>query len=499
LGVLDDLLKEEPENRQHSNGDSGKGWAIGSKVLAVLTVLSPGFLVVSLAMAQLLGITYLMVAGIASGVVSIVLGAVTWLTKMPGHRTRAVIVTILSVLLIAGNIFGTKVGMDWRAFLNRTEQIPADQIQYDIVALATHEPQVTSLAGERVSLLGSDSQKDKVQTKATELIKGEVQFSEAESPSDLLTGLLAGDVDAFVLGDQFVQVLSEADENFGVETQILAKFTLTTPVIGGEPTAVPEPAPVRSDGSYIVYLSGIDTYGAVSTRSRSDVNILVAVNPNSHEILLVNTPRDYYVQLHGTTGTKDKLTHAGIYGIDMSRQTLEDLFDEPISYYIRLNFDSLIKVVDTLGGVDVDSAYAFSAGGYSFNVGLNHVDGKAALAFARERYTFASGDRQRGKNQQALIEAIIKKASEPSNLLRYNEILNSLSGALQWDIPGDQIAKLANEQISSGTGWKVSSISVDGTGDMLPTYSGGSQPLYVMIPNESTVQAARDQIDATLS
>ncbi len=249
---------------------------------------------------------------------------------------------------------------------------------------------------------------------------------------------------------------------------------------------------------YVVYISGIDTYGDVSTVSRSDVNILAVVNPETKKILLVNTPRDFYVQLHGITGVKDKLTHAGIYGIQMSKATMEDLYGIKIDYTVRVNFTSLLKVVDAVGGVDVVSDNAFSAGGYTFVKGVNTLDAKQALAFSRERHSFADGDRQRGKDQQSVIEALIRKMSQPMTLISYQTILKSLDGTFQTNASSKEIGSIINQQLTSFGSWQTTSISVDGTGSTNVTYSMGNQPLYVMVPDVSTVNAAKAEIQAYL-
>lgn len=241
---------------------------------------------------------------------------------------------------------------------------------------------------------------------------------------------------------------------------------------------------------FAVYISGVDTYGDVKEVSRSDVNIIAIVNPETKKILLVNTPRDYFVQLNGTTGLKDKLTHAGIYGIDMSKNTLEDLYQTKIDYTVRLNFTSLIKLVDALGGIEVQSDQSFSAGGHNFVVGTNSVNSKQALDFSRERHSFSAGDRQRGKNQQRVIEAIFARASQPDIILNYQNILKTLSGAFQTNASKDELSSLIRQQIETAGQWKIESISVDGTGNTSPTYSMGAQPLYVMVPNQASVDAA---------
>ncbi len=245
---------------------------------------------------------------------------------------------------------------------------------------------------------------------------------------------------------------------------------------------------------FVVYISGIDTYGDIASQSRSDVNILAVVNPADKKVLLVTTPRDYYVQLHGTTGVKDKLTHAGIYGIDMSKNTLQDLYGTKIDYTLRINFTSLLRTVDAIGGVEVNSDVAFSAGGYNFVQGINKLDSKQALAFSRERHSFEAGDRQRGKNQQKVIEAIIAKAAQPKIILNYQTILSSLDGLFQTNASKQEISSLIRQQLDSAGQWTTQSISVDGTGAKAATYSMGAQQLYVMIPNTATVDAAKAAI-----
>lgn len=245
---------------------------------------------------------------------------------------------------------------------------------------------------------------------------------------------------------------------------------------------------------FVVYISGIDTYGEVSTTSRSDVNILAVVNPQTKKILLVNTPRDYYVQLHGITGPKDKLTHAGIYGIDMSKNTMQDLYNTKIDYTVRINFTSLLNIVDALGGIEVQSDQAFSADGYNFNVGSNMLNSQQALAFSRERHSFADGDRQRGKDQQRVIEAIITKASQPNILLHYQSVLSALSNSFQTNASKQEISTIIRQQLDSAGKWQTQSISVDGTGASRATYSMGAQQLYVMIPDQATVDSAISMI-----
>lgn len=252
---------------------------------------------------------------------------------------------------------------------------------------------------------------------------------------------------------------------------------------------------------FSVYLSGIDVYGDVSKKSRSDVNIIATVNPETKQILLTTTPRDFYVEIPGVSkGQKDKLTHAGIYGVDASIRTLEKLYDTEIPFYARINFTSLIEIVDKLGGVDVYSEYAFKTGTdagkvMSVSKGMNHFDGKEALAFSRERKNLPGGDNQRGKNQQAVITAMIKKMVSPSMLIKANGIIDSVSGNVETNMSKKQIQSLIKMQLSDGGSWNVYSVAAEGTGAKSSCYSSGSTLLYVTKPNQGSVEKIKDLIN----
>lgn len=230
----------------------------------------------------------------------------------------------------------------------------------------------------------------------------------------------------------------------------------------------------------------------------SDVNMIMSVNPTTKEILLTNIPRDYYVKLH-TFGEYDKLTHAGIYGVDESIHTLEDLFDTKINYYVKVNFTSLVDIVDALGGVTVNSKYSFvSQDGYSYKKGENVLDGKKALSFARERKSFKEGDRVRGENQQLVLTALINKAMSPKIITNYVDILKALKGKFVTNISDDEITKLIKMQLEEGSSWSIKSISVNGSDAMDYVYSYKKTKLYVMKPDEETVLNAKNNMKKVL-
>ena len=252
-----------------------------------------------------------------------------------------------------------------------------------------------------------------------------------------------------------------------------------------------------TEQSFVVYISGSDTRSAILDTSRSDVNILMVVNPKTRQILLLNTPRDYYVENPAGNWAYDKLTHCGIYGIDCSEKALENLYSVKINYYAQINFTGFETLIDAIGGVTVDSPKAFEAGGYSFTEGENTLNGKQALAFARERHAFAGGDNVRGQNQMRVIKAVISKITSDGGtvLLHYGEILDSLSGMFVTDMNSDDISALVKMQLNDMSSWNVESYAVTGTGGMDTTYSMPGYSVYVMYQNPDMVAKATGLID----
>lgn len=247
--------------------------------------------------------------------------------------------------------------------------------------------------------------------KINETVGREINVAEYGTVQELGQALLNGEVEAAIYNQAFDSILDELIEGYSDQVKVLYQYGIDTKLQVEEPEEEQTVEPMSKD-TFSLYISGIDVSGPITMTSRSDVNIIVTVNTKTKQILLTTTPRDYYVPIPNISGgQRDKLTHAGIYGVDASMSTLESIYGIDISYYAKVNFTSLIKIVDILGGVDVNSEYAFSAGGYTFNEGKNHLNGDAALAFSRERHSFAAGDNQRGRNQEAVLTAMIRKAS----------------------------------------------------------------------------------------
>lgn len=344
-----------------------------------------------------------------------------------------------------------------------------DAIDYDFGILETLGREDTDEAIEEIN----------------DLLNTEISMYEFENLSDIADALYAGTTPAIILSEAYVDVITETDgyETFEDDIRILTSYEWETEI---EQTDV--------DGDvFVVYISGIDASGSISTKSRSDVNILAVVNRDTHQIQLISTPRDYYVELSISNGVKDKLTHAGIYGIQVSMDTLEMLYDIEVDYYFRINFTGFVELIDALGGVTVTSEVAFSSGEYTFVVGENYMDGEAALAFVRERKSFSDGDRQRGRNQMALISGVIAGMQSMSFLRNFNSFLNGVESSFETSVSYDLAAEMVRNQIADGESWNVGTYSVDGTGSTNTTYSM-NQMLYVMVPDETTVEHAKELI-----
>ena len=319
----------------------------------------------------------------------------------------------------------------------------------------------------------------------------EVKVEQYGTVQELANALLEGRVDAAVYNQALDGLITDSIEDYSDKVRVLYHYGIETE-LEQETADVGEP--------FNVYISGIDVDGPITTNSRSDVNIIMTVNPNTKKILLTTTPRDYYVQIPDISGEqRDKLTHAGIYGVDASMRTLEQLYGIDISYYARVNFSSLVKIVDTLGGVDVDSDFDFDAQGYHFQKGMNHLDGKQALAFSRERYSFEDGDNQRGKDQEKVLTAILNKAMSPAILSNASALIADVSDSVQTNMTQEEMAKFIKMQLNDGASWSIESQAASGNGDTQACYSSGDQALYVMWPDEAVVQSISAKMNEILN
>lgn len=340
-------------------------------------------------------------------------------------------------------------------------------------------------------------------TKALDELAEKIKYKqiEEENLSAAVKAIVNDETDSLLIKTSLIELATEVFDGFKSEDyRTLYTISIKTAIKNLEVSKID----VTRD-SFNIYISGIDTYGDIATVARSDVNMIVTINPKTHKILLTSIPRDYYVQLHGTTGLKDKLTHSGLYGIDMTIDTIEDLLGINIDYYIRVNFDSTIGLIDALGGVDVipDITFSRPSNGRwcSYYEGVpNHLDGTCALRYARERKAYGAGDMHRIQNQQEVLTAIIDKLTSSKTLLtEYTKILSSLSGSLETNIPSGQIYALINEQLNSMPSWTIERISLNGTHIDAPTYTISTEYLYVFEPIPESIAEVTAKIQAVMT
>lgn len=423
------------------------------------------------------------------------------LMRRKGTTVQCVVGYMAAVILCTGYIYAGGKLNQLTDTLQTITDVKEETAHMGVYVLDEDAAQsITDTAEYRFGILKEIAREDSDNTVAQiqEELGQKVIKGEYDGVSDLADAVLTGESKAVIMNEDFADMITEIEgyENFSSEVREIASYEWKNVVNSVDSDE--RKNTVGDDVIFVMYLSGIDTFGAISSKSRSDVNILAVVNSYTHQILLVSTPRDYYVPLSVSNGIKDKLTHAGIYGIDVSIDTLEKLYDMNIDYYFRVNFSGFEALIDALGGITVQSEYSFDVEpSFHYTKGNNEVNGMEALAFARERHAFAEGDRQRGENQMAVITGVIQKLQTPAVLQNFTGLMDGVKGSFETDMPYNVLLKLVRNQLSAGTGWTVKSYTVDGTGSKASTYSI-SKPVYVMEPDKTTVEEANQMINQVL-
>lgn len=415
-------------------------------------------------------------------------------------RVLNVIGKILGIILIIVFTCLALVLFKVQDIVNQVTKVDSEVSSYSLVVLASSDYySISDVIGKGLGILDTEK-KDYNRAYQDLQVKGTFDVKKFKNEYELAMGLLEKNVEVILLNEAYVGILDEGIDGFSDVVRVLGDARVDVEVEAGEEEqAVDEGVSLNSDEVFNVYISGIDTYGSISRVSRSDVNIIATVNLRTGDILLTNVPRDMYVQLAGKEGLKDKLTHAGVYGINTSVRTLENFLDIDISYYVRINFSSLIRVVDYIGGIDVYSEYSFKAGNRYYKSGMNYgLSGEEALAFSRNRYAFSDGDRQRGRNQEQVIAAIIDKVSEIRDIGVFYNLVNTLQSSFQTDMSKETINGLISRQLEYSYDWNVMFSDVNGYDSSNYTYSYPWQKLYVMEVDVSSLNEAKDKINSVL-
>lgn len=442
---------------------------------------------------------------ILAGVMYVLAMVVFFLMLNPKRKGTFITGAVLTVVMVAGMIFANgyiKKGVETLENITKVETalvdmgiyVRAEDSALDIMDVTDYTFGIMgTIDRENTNVMLENMAENMGKTPATQEYEGVFELVDA-----LLT---TREVNAIVVNSAFLALFDDMEGYEDVLNQIhpILSEHIEVPVdTSNQEDDFTEPGQIleteqnatNNKTVFSIYLSGIDAVGKVSVRSRSDVNIIATVNTETRQILLTSTPRDAYVTHPASYGLPDKLTNAGIYGIDCSIGALENVFKTDIDYYFRVNFSGFEDIIDALGGVTVYSAKSFSApSGEYFRQGENKVNGKEALVFVRQRKVFADGDHQRGRNQMAMIEAVINKAMSPALLTGYTDIMESVSDSFETNIPYDLIASLVKQQLEEGGSWNIQSCSVSGTGASKKPFSQKLNA-YVMDIDYSTVDAA---------
>ncbi|HEL2405796.1 TPA: LCP family protein [Streptococcus suis] len=420
--------------------------------------------------------------------VAVLAGLLMWRKKA---RIFTAFLLIFSLVITSVGIYGMQEVVKFSTRLNSNSTFS----EYEMSILVPANSEITDVRQLTSILAPAEYDQENITALLDDISKMEstqLATSPATSYLTAYQSMINGESQAMVFNGVFTNILENEDPDFSSKVKKIYSFKVTQTV---------ETATEQVSGdSFNIYISGIDTYGPISSVSRSDVNIIMTVNRATHKILLTTTPRDSYVAIaDGGQNQYDKLTHAGIYGVNASVHTLENLYGIDISNYIRLNFTSFLQLIDLVGGIDVENTQEFTSGGYNFPVGTVHLDAEQALIFVRERYSLANGDNDRGKNQEKVIAALIKKLSSPENLRNYQAILTGLEGSIQTDLSLETIMGLVNTQLESGTQFTVESQALTGTGRSdLSSYAMPGSQLYMMEINQDSLEQAKAAIQSVL-
>ena len=407
------------------------------------------------------------------------------------------IVFILLIIQLLFFIFGNKAIM----FLSSIMDSGIRTYTYNVYVLDKSEyKELKDLNNKMISYMMNDNVKE-IQKDINKQIQYKTRIS--DDVNKLLDGIINEEVDAIIIDESYEDVLKEYDEDDFNKLRKIYSINITTKI------QVERSGKNISNVPFVVYISGIDTMGKISSNARSDVNLVVAVNPNTKNVSLVSTPRDYYVSLP-SKNKKDKLTHAGLYGINESMKSLSDLYDVKIDYYIRINFSSFIDIIDAIGGIEVDVEDDMCESDENRSLkkkdliclkkGVNNLSGKEALAYARNRHSFSNGDIARGNHQMQILEAMIKKMSTKDVLSNYNKLIDSLKGEMLTNMNIDDLYKIARRELNDNKPYTVTSYTpkISNMNKLAECYSIGDWA-YVLEGDEDSVNDISSKLKEVLN
>ena len=425
----------------------------------------------------------------------VLLALISFLLMKPSKTTgkgkiRNIIGKVISLLLSVFLMIGSLYIAQGNSVIDAISGANTKTTRISLVVMKdSNYKEVSDLKNQTIEANLDDEDNAKYMSKAIEALNKEestIKVENASSYAQMADDLYNENTEAIYINEANYGMLEEEHDTFLNDTRVLWSYDIVE-----QTEDISKNVNVTKE-AFTIFISGIDTTGPVSTVSRSDVNMIVTVNPQSKKILMTSIPRDYYVTL-ANKGKKDKLTHAGLAGVENSVKTLENFLDIDINYYARVNFTSLIQMVDALGGIEVYSDQDIPKLG--IHKGINQMDGKKALSFSRERYSYKSGDNHRVQNQQKVLEAMLNKMMSPAIITNYSSILDHIDGCFETNMTSDEITSLIKMQLSDMSSWDIQQIQLQGHGAMLTggAYMPGSR-LYYMIPDEDSVSQCVAQI-----
>ncbi len=430
------------------------------------------------------------------------------------HPVRVTIIKLLNVVLAIVLVIGSLSFMKGSHFISDITGGSEEIIEMDVVVLKDSSYQ--SIQDLKEQSFGA-AHGDAVNVNKTEAMIeddiGDIDVTSYQSNTELVQALLNHDIEAMIVKDVDLDSFDSIEDNFHEKIRIIQKYSIKLASVKANSAKV-------TQEPFIVFISGRDKEGPISTFSLSDVNMIATINPTTKQVLLISIPRDYYVDIEGIDGVvgKDKLTHSAKGGIEATIKTVENLMDIDMNYYAKFNFTSFMNVIDALGGIEVtvpkydvigrdDGVFTTRLDKYTIAPGKQTFDSKHALSFVRERYAFVDGDEVRGKNQMLMLKAIIKKCCSPSIITRMDSVFESLSDSFETNLSASEIKSLINMQINDMASWDVQSYRLTGdpsqrtfelatVGDISAVNANG---VYVTQPDEASIAQAKEYIQTVMN
>lgn len=471
-------------------------------IIYILSIFSLIFFASQLFINNLLPANYRYIAVGVLALIYIIIGIL--LIKQRNNKIVYIVTAVFLVLmLLVQTVAGAYIYKTYSSYNSKIEEVKTRKTVFYIITLKTNE-QVDTIEDMKKATVyydKHDSQEDlEILKEEVSRVNNEIDYVEASGALELANDLINSKIKYMLLNEARLPIIEEGISEFRQAYKVVKLSSSSDDdKIEIERENKPSAKDIEAGQSFNLFISGGDSYGGLEYDLRSDVNILLTINPEDNKILITQIPRDSYVMMRDLG--YDKLTHSSTYGIETLIGTIEDLLETDINYYVKVNFNSLEDIVDALGGISVYNDYEFTSRSKKlfFPVGQLDLDGVEALEFVRERYSLPNGEFDRGKNQMKVLTSIINKAISPSIIFNYTSVLDTVLDSIVTNFPSSKITEMINEQISSMASWQIESHQIDGypVGGLfsytMPDYSLSFVQLY-----EDEVIAATERIKRTL-